>query len=97
MLEIVIPQETSPGVVIRTDPQPRLLRSVPVLYPPPVDEQHDEIHLRQTHDGAVPNLYVALTHSGVTLTPLISELAALEVLEGAGVEMLGDYRPGRFA
>ena len=157
-LEIEIPQEESPGVVVRTDPQPPLLRSVPVLYPPPVDAQHDEIHLRQTHDGAVligegsqeslhrddsqehaddllsrasrylpaldsaratpvpmgfrpmpidgypvigftpavPNLYVALTHSGVTLCPLVSELAALEIFEGTRVEFLRDYRPQRF-
>ena len=158
-LEIEIPQENSPGVVIRTDPQPPLLSSVPVLYPPPVDDRHAEIHLRQTLDGAVligegsqeslsqddsqahaddllnrasqflpslsraratpvpvgfrpmpidgypvlgftqavPNLYIALTHSGVTLCPLISELAVLEIVEGARVEFLRDYRPERFA
>ena len=158
-LEIEIPQEDSPGVVIRTNPQPPLLQSVPVVYPPPVDSQHAEIHLRQTHDGtmligegsqeslrrddsqehadellrraaqylpalsraraipipmgfrpmpidgfpvlgftqAVPNLYIALTHSGVTLCPLISELAAPEIVEGARVEFLQEYRPERFA
>jgi hypothetical protein len=42
------------------------------------------------------NLYVVLTHRGVTLTPLISGLAALGVLEGARVDMLGDYCPMRF-
>lgn len=158
-LEIEIPQEESPGVVIRTNPLPPLLKSVPVIYPPPIDANHDEIHLRQTHDGsmligegsqeslrrddsqehandllaratrylpalsgahampvpmgfrpmpvdgypvlgfakAVPNLYITLTHSGVTLCPLISELTALEVMEGIGVEFLQDYRPERFA
>ena len=45
-----------------------------------------------------PNLYVALTHSGVTLAPALSELAALEVCDGASADaVLGPYRPGRFA
>ena len=45
-----------------------------------------------------PNLYLALTHSGVTLAPALSELAALEIGEGAGADaVLGAYRPGRFA
>ena len=45
-----------------------------------------------------PNLYIALTHSGVTLAPALSELAALEIGEGARADaVLGAYRPGRFA
>lgn len=45
-----------------------------------------------------PNLYLALTHSGVTLAPALSELAALEIGEGARADaVLGAYRPGRFA
>ena len=47
-----------------------------------------------------PNLYIALTHSGVTLAPALSELAALEICEGARAQadaVLGAYRPGRFA
>ena len=45
-----------------------------------------------------PNLYVALTHSGVTLAPAISQLAALEICEGARADaVLGPYRPERFA
>ena len=44
-----------------------------------------------------PNLYVSLTHSGVTLAPVLSELAALEVCDGASADaVLGPYRPGRF-
>ena len=46
---------------------------------------------------AAPNVYVALTHSGVTLAPLVGELAALEIVEGATVEMLSAYRPDRFS
>jgi glycine/D-amino acid oxidase-like deaminating enzyme len=44
-----------------------------------------------------PNLYVAAMHSGVTLAPLIGQLAALEILDGARVTSLEPYRPSRFA
>jgi glycine/D-amino acid oxidase-like deaminating enzyme len=159
MAGVNVPQEESPGVVIRTDPQPKLLRSVPVVYAPPIDANHQEIHLRQTADGTVmigegsqeslsrddsqshandllacavhylpalagakaipvpvgyrpmprdgypvlgfaeaaPNVYITLTHSGVTLTPLIGELATIEIVDGVRVEVLQDYRPERFA
>ena len=45
---------------------------------------------------ACPNLYVAATHSGVTLAPLIGELAAVEILDGVQVRFLEPYRPQRF-
>ena len=45
-----------------------------------------------------PNLYVALTHSGVTLAPVVSQLAALEICDGVRADaVLGPYRPERFA
>ena len=45
-----------------------------------------------------PNLYVALTHSGVTLAPALSQLAAQEICDGAPADaVLGPYRPQRFA
>ena len=153
-----IPQQRSPGIVIRTDPQPPILQNVSVLHLPPIDENRHEIHLRQSADGtlaigqgsqesvdrddsqehadallsravhylpalagaraiptpvgyrpmpidelpvmgfcdAAPNLYIALMHSGVTLAPLVGELATLEIVEGARVEMLASYRPERF-
>jgi len=156
---VKIPQQESPGVVIRTGPLPKLLRTVPVVYAPPVDAGRPEIHLRQTSEGRVmigegsqeslarddsqehaddlldrasrylpglkgtkavpvpvgyrpmpldeypvvgftepvPNLYVALTHSGVTLAPLLGELAALEIVDGVRVEQLAPYRPERFS
>lgn len=47
--------------------------------------------------GRAPNVYIALTHSGVTLAPLIGELATMEIVDGARVEMLGPYRPDRFS
>jgi glycine/D-amino acid oxidase-like deaminating enzyme len=56
------------------------------------------------HDGfpvlgypePVPNLYLALMHSGVTLAPLVGELAAMEIVDGARVQILDAYRPERF-
>ena len=42
------------------------------------------------------NLYIIMTHSGVTLAPLIGEIASIEVLEGARVDFLSNFRPGRF-
>ena len=45
-----------------------------------------------------PNLYVALTHSGVTLAPALSQLAAQEISGGTPADaVLGPYRPQRFA
>lgn len=153
-----LPQEESPGVVVRTDPRPRVLQTVSVLHMPPIDAARPEIHLRQLADGTlmigegtqeslsrndsqehaeallarathylpalqgaraipvpvgyrpmpydgypvlgfpepVPNLYIALMHSGVTLAPLVGELAALEIVDGARVQILNPYRPERF-
>jgi glycine/D-amino acid oxidase-like deaminating enzyme len=47
--------------------------------------------------ATVPNLYMAVTHSGVTLAALIGEFAALEVLDAAKVDILAPYRLERFA
>ena len=48
--------------------------------------------------SAAPNVYVALTHSGVTLAPALSQLAAQEICDGAPADaVLGPYRPDRFA
>jgi glycine/D-amino acid oxidase-like deaminating enzyme len=44
-----------------------------------------------------PNLYIAATHSGVTLAPIIGQFAATEILDGARVEMLAPYRLSRFS
>jgi glycine/D-amino acid oxidase-like deaminating enzyme len=43
-----------------------------------------------------PNLYVAALHSGMTMAPIIGQFAALEILDGARVDMLAPYRPERF-
>ena len=156
--DVHIPQQYSPGVVIRTDPQPPILQNVSVLHLPPIDKNRHELHLRQSADGTLaigqgsqesvdqddsqehaddllsravhylpalagaraiptpvgyrpmpidelpvigfcasaPNLYIALMHSGVTLAPLVGELATVEIVDGAHVEMLASYRPERF-
>ena len=43
-----------------------------------------------------PNVYIALTHSGVTLGPLIGELATIEILDDVQIESVAPYRPERF-
>lgn len=43
------------------------------------------------------NLYVAAMHSGITLSPLIGQVAAMEILDGADVDLLKTFRPSRFA
>ena len=49
MAGVDVPQEESPGVVVRTAPRPPLVNSV--IYAPSVDDRHPEIHLRQAADG----------------------------------------------
>ena len=158
MAGVPIPQEKSPGVVVRTEPLPPVLRTVAALYAPAPGGEGREVHVRQGTDGVVlmgegsqeslarddspehaaeilarasvylpalaaatpipvpvgyrpmpvdgvpvlgftrtvPNLYVALMHSGITLAPLVGELATLEILDGARVDILAHYRPERF-
>jgi glycine/D-amino acid oxidase-like deaminating enzyme len=47
--------------------------------------------------GPCPNLYMAVMHSGVTLAPLVGQLASVEILDGASVDLLAPYRLSRFA
>jgi glycine/D-amino acid oxidase-like deaminating enzyme len=44
-----------------------------------------------------PNLYIAAMHSGITLSPIIGQFAASEILDGASVDLFAPYRPSRFA
>jgi glycine/D-amino acid oxidase-like deaminating enzyme len=46
--------------------------------------------------AACPNLYVAALHSGVTLGPLVGQLAAAEILDGVTVDLLQPFRLARF-
>ena len=45
---------------------------------------------------ACPNLYLASTHSGVTLAPAIGEFAAIEISDDARVDQLSPFRLERF-
>ncbi|MCH7744871.1 MAG: FAD-binding oxidoreductase [Chloroflexi bacterium] len=53
MVGLNVPQEVSPGVVIRTDPRPRVIDNVSVLYAPPISADYPEIHMRQNADGTL--------------------------------------------
>jgi glycine/D-amino acid oxidase-like deaminating enzyme len=46
---------------------------------------------------SLPDVHVAVTHSGVTLAPIIGRLTAQEVLNASRAEMFAPYRPERFA
>ncbi len=43
------------------------------------------------------SLYLAVSHSGVTLAPALGRLVAAEVAEGMPDGLLAPFRPGRFA
>jgi glycine/D-amino acid oxidase-like deaminating enzyme len=50
--------------------------------------------------GAVPglsNLYVVVTHSGVTLAPILGRYVTQEIMSGSRIEALAPFRPDRFA
>jgi glycine/D-amino acid oxidase-like deaminating enzyme len=44
---------------------------------------------------ARPDVYLAIMHSGVTLAPIVGQLAAHELIDGVEVERLQKFRPGR--
>ncbi|MFI6689865.1 NAD(P)/FAD-dependent oxidoreductase [Streptomyces sp. NPDC050485] len=46
---------------------------------------------------SVPGYYEAVSHSGITLGPIIGRLLAAEILSGKRDEMLADFRPERFS
>lgn len=49
--------------------------------------------------GPVPRMegyYVAVTHSGITLSPLLGKLAAAEIITGHPDPALAEFRPARF-
>ena len=45
---------------------------------------------------SVPGYYEAVSHSGITLGPVIGRLLAREILSGERDELLADFRPERF-
>jgi glycine/D-amino acid oxidase-like deaminating enzyme len=49
--------------------------------------------------GPVPRVegyYLAITHSGVTMSPFLGKAAADEIVHGRQYEALADFRPARF-
>lgn len=159
LARVDIPQQHSPGIVIKTTPCAEVLHNVAVIHAPSADENHQHLHLRQLTDGSlrigqgtqeginrddsqqhadallaraktylpaiadakaiptpvgyrpmpfdgfpvlgftesVPNLYITLMHSGVTLAPLVGEMATLEIVDGVRVDWFAPYRPERFS
>jgi glycine/D-amino acid oxidase-like deaminating enzyme len=150
MAGVTVPLKPSPGVLVHTTPQPRLLERV-VLAPiahmkqkpdgrivtgvgfggtPTTDSSREggaaflktaSAVLPQLADASLErvtlgwrplpkddfpivgfapgrtDLYVTVMHSGVTLAPLVSRLAAVEILDGVLAEPLEPYRLARFA
>jgi glycine/D-amino acid oxidase-like deaminating enzyme len=45
----------------------------------------------------LPSVYAAVTHSGITLGPLLGELIAAEIVTGTDEPLLSSFRPSRFA
>jgi glycine/D-amino acid oxidase-like deaminating enzyme len=48
------------------------------------------------HVAPLSNLYVAVTHSGITLAPLIAQIAAEEILAAGAATLAPQFRPDRF-
>jgi glycine/D-amino acid oxidase-like deaminating enzyme len=55
----------------------------------------DELPVVGALPGA-PDIHVVVTHSGVTLAPILGRYVAREVLAAARLEALAPYRPERF-
>ncbi len=47
-------------------------------------------------DDTWSNVYISVTHSGVTLAPIIGELASIEINYNVKTNELENYRPSRF-
>lgn len=45
----------------------------------------------------MPGYYEAVSHSGITLGPVVGRLLASEILSGQRDKMLADFHPERFA
>ena len=74
------------------EPAIRVIEQIPAWRPIPADGFPSV--------GAVPgvgSLFMAVSHSGVTLAPAIGAMLAGEIMEGAVDPLLAPYRPERFA
>ena len=70
----------------------RLERLTLGFRPMPLDE-HPVVG---TVPGA-PDIYVSVTHSGITLAPIIGRFATRELIDGDRIAALAPYRPERFS
>lgn len=68
------------------------IESVSLCWRPMPQDEYPIIGFAPGHS----NVYVAVTHSGVTLAPIIGELVAIELLDDARVDLLAPYRLERF-
>jgi sarcosine oxidase subunit beta len=50
---VQIPQPLSPGIVVRTDPRPKLFTSISLAHLPALSPTRPDVNLRQTPDGVV--------------------------------------------
>lgn len=150
MAGVHVPLKDSPGVLVHTPPQPRLLERI-VLSPiahmkqkpdgrivtgsgfggsptTKADRETGERFLKAASQvlpefakmevekvtlgwrplpqdeypiiGFAPkrrDVYITVMHSGVTLSPLVAHLAAIEILDGVEAEPFSPYRPARFS
>jgi glycine/D-amino acid oxidase-like deaminating enzyme len=149
MAGVAVPLKPSPGVLVHTTPQPRLIDRVvlaPVAHmkqkpdgrvvtgvgfggtPTTDDSREAGAAFLKTAAAVLPQLrdaeldtvtlgwrplpadgfpivgfaensrdvYITVMHSGVTLSPLIGRLAAVEILDGVRAEPLEPYRLARF-
>lgn len=158
LVDVHIPQQCSPGIIINTSKCRKMMHNVAVIHVPSKCEKHQHIHLRQLNDGtlrigqgtqegintddsqenadalldsvksylplignasaiatpvgyrpmpidgypvigfteSVSNLYITLMHSGVTLAPIVSEMATIEIVDGVKVDCFKPYRLSRF-
>ncbi len=158
LVDIHIPQQFSPGIIIKSTSCDTVLENIAILHAPSNDEYKQHIHLRQLYDGSLrigqgtqeginrddsqqhadvllscakaflpaignasaiatpmgyrpmpldgfpiigyteslPNMYVALMHSGVTLAPLIGEMSTMEIMDDVRIDWFEPYRLDRF-
>jgi glycine/D-amino acid oxidase-like deaminating enzyme len=150
MAGVTVPLKPSPGVLVHTAPQPRLIDRVvlaPIAHmkqkpdgrivtgvgfggtPSKDDSREGGVKFLKTASAVLPELgdaqlekvtlgwrplpkddfpiigfapgrrdvYITVMHSGVTLSPLVGRLAAVEILDGVSAEPLEPYRLSRFA
>jgi glycine/D-amino acid oxidase-like deaminating enzyme len=99
--------ESFPSAALRDEHGNRILRKIGRFLPGAQDAPLERLTLGfrpMPSDelpvmGALPTLpeiHVAVTHSGVTLAPIVGRLTAAEVLHGSRVDLFAPYRPERF-